>query len=144
MNVAAHIVVSDAVEACAWYANAFGARELNRIPLPGDKVMSVELAFDDSVVHVGSEFPDMGIVSPLTIGGTATVLQLNTEDADGLWTRALDAGAEARVQLADTFWGERHGQLTDPFGHRWNVAQRLRDVPQDEIVAAAAQAFGSG
>jgi PhnB protein len=144
MNVAAHIVVSDAVEACAWYANAFGARELNRIPLPGDKVMSVELAFGDSVVHVGSEFPDMGIVSPLTIGGTATVLQLNTEDADGLWTRALDAGAEARVQLADTFWGERHGQLTDPFGHRWNVAQRLRDVPQDEIVAAAAQAFGSG
>jgi PhnB protein len=144
MNVAAHIVVSDAVEACAWYANAFGARELNRIPLPGDKVMSVELAFGDSVVHVGSEFPDMGIVSPLTIGGTATVLQLNTEDADGLWTRALDAGAEARVQLADTFWGERHGQLTDPFGHRWNVAQRLRDVPQDEVVAAAAQAFGSG
>ena len=144
MNVAAHIVVPDAVEACAWYTNAFGARELNRIPLPGDKVMSVELAFGDSVVHVGSEFPDMGIVSPLTIGGTATVLQLNTEDADGLWTRALDAGAEARVELADTFWGERHGQLTDPFGHRWNVAQRLREVPQDEIVAAAAQAFGRG
>jgi PhnB protein len=86
----------------------------------------------------------MGIVSPLTIGGTATVLQLNTEDANGLWTRALDAGAEVRVEIADAFWGERHGQLTDPFGHRWNVAQRLRDVPQDEIVAAAAQAFGSG
>jgi PhnB protein len=144
MNIAAHIVVPDAAEACTWYANAFGARELNRIPLPGDKVMSVELAFGDSVVHVGSEFPDMGIVSPLTIGGTATVLQLNTDDADRLWTRALDAGAEARVELADAFWGERHGQLTDPFGHRWNVAQRLRDVPQDEIVAAAAQAFGSG
>jgi PhnB protein len=45
-------------------------------------------------------------------------------------------------ELADQFWGERHGQLTDPFGHRWNLAQRLRDVPQDEIVAAAARAFG--
>jgi PhnB protein len=143
MHITAHIVVPDADEACRWYANAFGARELNRIPLPGDKVMSVELAFGDSVVHVGSEFPDMGILSPLTIGGTATVLQLDVEDAEELWRRALDAGATARVELADAFWGERHGQLTDPFGHRWNVAQRLRDVPQEEIVAAAARAFGS-
>jgi PhnB protein len=105
--------------------------------------MSVELAFGDSVVHVASEFPDLGIVSPRTIGGTATVLQINTDDADGLWARALSAGA-AGHELADAFWGERHGQLTDPFGHRWNVAQRLRDVPHDEIVAAAANAFGNG
>src|SRR3954452_23699397 len=59
-----------------------------------------------------------------------------------LWSRAIAAGAVARHQLAVAFWGERHGQLTDPFGHRWNIAQRLRDVPDDEIVAAAAQAFG--
>ena len=144
MHVTAHLVVPDADEASAWYARAFGARELSRIPLPGGTVMTVELAVGDSVVHVGSEFPDMGIVSPLTIGGTATVLQLHTEDADALWSRALDAGAEARAPLADAFWGERHGQLTDPFGHRWNIAQRVRDVPQDEIVAAAARAFGVG
>jgi PhnB protein len=143
MNIAAHIVVRDAAEAAGWYANAFGARELSRIPLPGDKVMTVELAFGDSVVHVGSEFRDMGIVSPLTIGGTATVLQINTDDADALWTRAINAGAEARHGLADSFWGERHGQLSDPFGHRWNIAQRVRDIPHDEIVAAAAEAFGS-
>jgi PhnB protein len=143
MNIAAHIVVRDAAEAAGWYANAFGARELSRIPLPGDKVMTVELAFGDSVVHVGSEFRDMGIASPLTIGGTATVLQINSDDADGLWSQAIDAGAEARHELADSFWGERHGQLSDPFGHRWNIAQRLREVPHDEIVAAAAQAFGS-
>src|SRR5215203_4235734 len=143
MNIAPHIVVRDATEAAGWYATAFGAQELNRIPLPGDKVMTVALAFGDSVVHVGSEFPDMGIVSPHTIGGTATVLQINTDDADGLWTRAINAGAGARHELADAFWGERHGQLTDPFGHRWNIAQPLRDVPHDEIVAAAAQAFGA-
>ena len=143
MNVAAHLVVRNADEAAAWYANAFGARELSRIPLPGNRVMTVELAFGDSVVHVGSEFPDMGIVSPMTIGGTATVLQINTDDANALWARAVGAGAVARHQLGDTFWGERHGQLTDPFGHRWNIAQRLHDVPHDEIVAAAAQAFGA-
>ena len=144
MNIAAHIVVRDAAEAAGWYATAFGAQELSRIPLPGDKVMTVELAFGDSVVHVGSEFPDMGIVSPITIGGTATVLQINTDDADDLWARALNAGAEPRHELSDAFWGERHGQLTDPFGHRWNIAQRLRDVARADIVAAAAQAFGSG
>ena len=144
MNVGAHLVVPDADAAAAWYAHAFGARELSRIPLPGDKVMTVELAIGESVIHVGSEFPEMGIVSPLTIGDTATVLQINTDDANALWARAVKAGAVARHELGDTFWGERHGQLTDPFGHRWNIAQRLREVPHDEIVAAAAQAFGAG
>jgi PhnB protein len=142
MNISAHIVVADAAEAAGWYATAFGARELSRIPLPGDQVMTVELGFGDSVVHVGREFPDLGIVSPLTIGGTATVLQINIDDADRLWARAIKAGAEVRHQLTDSFWGERHGQLSDPFGHHWNVAQRLRDVPHDELVAVAAKAFG--
>jgi PhnB protein len=144
MHVAAHIVVPDAAQASAWYARAFGARELSRVPLPGDRVMTVELAFGDSVVHVGSEFPEMGILSPLAIGGTATVLQIDTDDADGLWRRALDAGAEPGGELADAFWGERHGRLGDPFGHRWNIAQRIRHVPHDEIVAAAAEIFGGG
>ena len=144
MNVDAHLVVPDADEAATWYASAFGARELSRIPLPGNRVMTVELAFGESVVHVGSEFPDMGILSPITIGDTATVLQINTDDANALWARAVNAGGVARHQLADAFWGERHGQLTDPFGHRWNIAQRLRDVPHDDIVAAAALAFGAG
>jgi PhnB protein len=106
--------------------------------------MTVELRFGGARLHVASELPEAGIVSPLTIGGTATVLQIETDDADVLWARALEAGAEPRHELADQFWGERHGQLTDPFGHRWNVAQRLRDVPEDEIAAAAAELFGGG
>jgi PhnB protein len=142
VDVTAHIVVPDAGAAAEWYAQAFGAVEESRIPLPGGSVMTVELRFGDDIVNVASEFPDAGIVSPLTIGGTATVLQLATDDADALWARALEAGAEPRHELADQFWGERHGQLTDPFGHRWNVAQRLRDVPPEEVAAAAAQIFG--
>jgi PhnB protein len=142
MNVTPHIVVPDAAAAADWYARAFGAQERSRIPLPGGTVMTVELSFGGSSVHVGSEFPDMGIDSPLRIGGTATVLQLDVDDVDALWSRALAAGAEERHPLADAFWGERHGQLTDPYGHRWNLAQRIRDVPHEEIVAAAARAFG--
>jgi PhnB protein len=142
MNVTAHIVVPDADEAAAWYAKAFGAREQSRIPLPGGRVMTVQLSFGDSLVHVGSEFPEAGIVSPLRIGGTATVLQIDTDDVDAAWVRAVDAGAQVRHELADQFWGERHGQLVDPFGHRWNLAQQMRDVSPQEIERGAAAAFG--
>ena len=141
MNVTPHIVVPEAGAAADWYADAFGAMEESRVPLPDGKVMTVVLRFGDDVIHVASEFPEAGILSPLAIGGTATVLQLGTEDADALWAQALAAGAEIRHELADQFWGERHGQLADPFGHHWNVAQHLRDVPPDEVAAAAAQMF---
>ena len=143
MNLTAHIVVTDADAAVAWYADAFGASERGRVPLPGGGAMTVEVAIGDSSLHVASEFPDAGILSPLTIGGTATVLQIQTDDADELWARALGAGAEVRHDLADQFWGERHGQLLDPFGHRWNIAQRVRDVTPEELAAGAAEAFGS-
>jgi PhnB protein len=142
VKLSVHLVVPEAAAAAEWYARAFGAGERSRIPLPGGTVMVVEVQIGDAVVHVASEFPDAGIVSPLTIGGTATVLQLNVEDVDAAWARAVEAGATVGHELGDTFWGERHGQLTDPFGHRWNLAQRVRDVPQDELVAAAARAFG--
>lgn len=142
MRVSAHLVVPDAAVASTWYASAFGARERSRIPLPGGKLMSVELELGDAVVHLGSEFPAYGILSPAAIGGTATVLQLDVADADALWARAVAAGATVHHPIADQFWGERHGQLVDPFGHRWNIAHKLREVPHDEIVAAAAKAFG--
>jgi PhnB protein len=143
MTLTAHIVVPDAAAASDWYEKAFGAREQTRIPLPGGKVMTVELRFGQSALHVASEFTEMGILSPLCIGGTATVLQIEVEDVDSVWERALQAGAQPRHPLADQFWGARQGQLTDPFGHRWNVAQPIREVPHEEIAAAAAQAFGA-
>ena len=142
ISLTPHIVVRDAARAAAWYAQALGAQERSRIPLPGGKLMSVELAFGDAIVMIADEFPEAGILSPPAIGGTATVLHLVTTDVDALWQRALDAGAEVHHPLQDAFWGERHGQITDPFGHRWGLAQRLRDVPHDELVAAAAAAFG--
>ena len=138
MEIEPHTVVPDADVAAAGYARALGAEEESRIPLPGGRVLSVVLRFGKSRVHVASEFPELGAVSPLTVGGTSTVLQINTDDADKLWSRALDAGAEIRHELADQPWGERHGQITDPFGHRWNIAQHLRDVPDDELAAAVA------
>ena len=144
MHLSAHIVVPDADTAAAWYAAAFGAEEVTRVPLPGGKAMTVGLRIGESDLHVASEFPEAAILSPGSIGGTATVLQITTDDAAALWQSALAAGAQVHHPLADQFWGERHGQLEDPFGHRWNIAQRVREVPHDEVVAAAAAVFGGG
>lgn len=141
-TVTPHIVVRDAQRAAEWYAEAFGAEERSRVPLPGGKVMTIEMRFGDSTVMMADEFPEQGIVSPLTLGGTYGALQIDTDDVDALWERALAAGARVFHPLADTFWGDRHGQVIDPFGHRWGLAQHVRDVPPDEVARAAAQVFG--
>jgi PhnB protein len=138
-----HIVVRDAARAAEWYARAFGVEEHQRVPLPSGKLMSVELRFGDSAVMVADEFPEAGIVSPLAIGGTAVVLHLYTAEVEALWRRAVEAGAQVLHPLQDQFWGDRQGQLLDPFGHKWNLAQHVRDVAPDEIARAAAAVFGT-
>jgi PhnB protein len=136
------MVVRAAADAADWYARALGAEERQRVELPGGKIMSLELRFGESRVMVADEFPEMGILSPLSVGGTSVGLNLVTDDVDALWARALEAGAEELHPLQDAFWGDRHGQITDPFGHRWGLAQHLRDVSAEEIARAAAEAFG--
>jgi PhnB protein len=142
LTLTPHIVVHDAGGAADWYARALGAQERQRVELPGGKIMSLELWFGESSVMVADEFPEMGVLSPLSIGGTAVVLHLVTDDVDALWARAQDAGAEVLHPLQDAFWGDRHGQITDPYGHRWGLAQHIRDVSPEEIARAAAEAFG--
>ncbi|HEX2460681.1 MAG TPA: VOC family protein, partial [Vicinamibacterales bacterium] len=119
------------------YSEAFGAEEVSRIPIPDGRLMSVQLRIGDGVLHISDEFPEMGVLAPSSIGGTPVVLALDVADAEATFARAVDAGAQVR-QPWDMFWGDRHGQLDDPFGHRWNIDQHLRDVPQDEVASAAA------
>ena len=105
-TITPHIVVRDAAQAAEWYKQAFGAQERSRVPVPGGRLMSVELWFGDSAVMVADEFPEMDVVSPQTVGGTSTVLHLYTEDVDALWARAVDAGAQVLHPLQDQFWGD--------------------------------------
>src|SRR5207245_7653486 len=88
MTITPHLVVSDAGRAADWYAQALGAKERGRIEVRGGKLMQVELDFGDATVMLADEFPDLGVLSPLSIGGTATVLHLAVEDADAVWQRA--------------------------------------------------------
>jgi PhnB protein len=142
-TITPHVVVRDAARAVDWYTNVLGAEERLRIPVPDGRLMSVELRFGDSTVMLADEFPEMGIVSPQTLGGTYMALHLMVEDVDGVWQRALDAGAEVFHPLQDSFWGERHGQVIDPFGHRWGLAQHLRDVSHEELVRAVQEMFAT-
>jgi PhnB protein len=96
------------------------------------------------LLHLADELPELGVLAPPSIRGTPVVLALDVADAEAALARAIAAGARVRRPLADRFWGDRHGQLEVPFGHRWNVSQHLRDVPHDEVVAAAAQVFAAG
>jgi len=137
-----HLVTRDPAAAAAWYGQVLGAVEEGRITLPGGRVLSVELRFGDSRMAIGDEFPAMGIVSPLTLGGTYGALHLAVPDADAVWQRALDAGATVFEPLHEAFWGERTGQFIDPFGHRWAIDQHVRDVPAEEVARLAAEAFG--
>jgi PhnB protein len=142
-TITAHIVVRDAARAAGWYAEVFGAREENRLTVPDGRLMQVELRFGDSAVMLADEFPEMEVLSPLSIGGTATVLHFACDDANAVWQRALASGAEVRQRLQEAFWGELYGQIADPFGHRWGIAQRVREVPREELERAVANAFGS-
>jgi PhnB protein len=141
MSITPHICVRGAERAAAFYRDAFGAEEINRIPTPDGRLMSLRLRMDDGDVHLADEFPELGVLAPPSIGGTAVVLSWDGADAEAVFARAIAAGAEVRQPLQDAFWGDRHGQLEDPFGHRWNIDQHLRDVPHEEVVAAAARAF---
>jgi PhnB protein len=141
-TVTPHLVVRDAAAASEWYQRALGATERGRIPVPGGRFMQIELRFGDSTVMIADEFPELGVVSPRSVGGTVGALVIHTDDVDALWRRALKAGAKVSVPLQEMFWGDRHGEIFDPFGHRWGLAQHLRDVPADQIRAAAVAMFG--
>ncbi|QGN33839.1 VOC family protein [Microlunatus sp. Gsoil 973] len=143
MPISAHIVVQGAERAVAFYSAAFGATEVSRIPIPDGRLMSVTLQLNGSELHLADEFAELGVLAPPSIGGTPVVLSLEVDDADAVFARAIAAGATVRQPVSDMFWGDRHGQLEDPFGHRWNISHHVRDIPQDEVVAAAAQLFGA-
>jgi PhnB protein len=141
VTISAHIVVEGAERAAAFYADAFGAQEISRIPTPDGRLMSVVLRIGDSDLHIADEFPEMAVLAPPSIGGTPVVLALQVDDAEAVFARAVAAGAVERQPVSEMFWGDKHGQVEDPFGHRWNISQHVRDVPHDEVVAAAARLF---
>ena len=146
-SFAPYLVVSNATAAINFYKHAFGAVELVRHPAPGtDKLMHAHLIVHGGHLMLSDDFSSqMGGKSetPEALGGSPVTFHLQTDNADDVWAQALAAGAEVIMPLADQFWGDRYGQLRDPFGHKWSVGQTLRTPSQEEIEEGAKASFSA-
>ncbi len=136
-----HLVVQDAAKAIEFYKKAFGAQETGRHLSPdGKAVMHAQLKIGNSVLLLANEFPPM-CLSPKSRGGTSVTLHVYVENADAAFERAVKAGCTVKMPMTDQFWGDRYGQVEDPFGHAWSIATHKQDLTSDQIAANAKVAF---
>ena len=133
------LTVDDAAKAIDFYKQAFGAKELSRLPM-GDKIGHAELQIGDTRFMLNDEFPDFDNLSPKSRGGTTFGLIIYTDDVDSAFKKAITAGGTEKMPVQDQFWGDRMGTLTDPFGHKWSIATHVEDVPPEQFQERMAQA----
>lgn len=131
------LTVKGADKAIDFYKKAFGAEEKDRCLGPdGKTIMHAELKIGDSILMLNDEFPEMGCRAPESLGGTAVSLYLYVQDVDASFEQAVKAGATVTMPVTDMFWGDRFGQLTCPFGHKWALATHTKDVTPEEMKKA--------
>lgn len=130
-RVTPYLHVDGASRAIDFYRSVFGACERMRIPAPGGRIGHAELELGDSVVMLADEHPEMQVHGPKALGGTPVTLHVYVTDVDEVFERAVKLGAKPVRAVADQFYGDRSGQFEDPFGHRWDVASHVEDVPPD-------------
>jgi PhnB protein len=140
-TVTPYLAVDDAAEAIAYYTKAFGAKERSRMEAPDGSIGHAELEIGDSLVMLSDPFPQATTRTPKELGGTTATVFLYVEDVDAVVKRAVDAGATVTMEVADQFWGDRFGAITDPFGHSWSIATHVEDVPPDEMARRAEEAM---
>lgn len=128
-----YIIARDAGAAIDFYSVAFGAIEEFRITGPDGEVAHAELRFGPTLVMIADEFPEYGILSPLSVGGNGSRLHLHVENVDALARKAVDAGATYISEPVDEAHGERQCRLRDPFGHEWLLGHRIEDVSREEM-----------
>jgi PhnB protein len=141
-SVTPYLVVSGASRAIEFYTRVFGAKELFRMDGPNGTVGHAEIQLGNSRVMLADEMPAMGAKAPTTIGGTPVHLLLYVPDVDQVVDRAVKAGATLTRAVENQFYGDRAGNLTDPFGHSWTIATHVEDVPPEEMKKRAAKMGG--
>ena len=139
-TISPHLIVADAAKAIEFYGKAFGAKETEKFMRPDGKgVMHAQIKIGNSLLMLGSEFPP-SCLSPKSRGGTSVTLHVYVENADAAFDRAVKAGCTVKMPMSDQFWGDRYGQVEDPYGHIWAIATHKQDLTKDQI-AANAKAF---
>jgi PhnB protein len=143
-RVTPYLIVGDGAAAIDFYVSVLGATERMRMAGPDGKVGHAELNIGDSVIMLADEHPEMNAVGPKTVGGTPVSIHVYVEDSDRAFERAIEAGAKSLARMEDKFYGDRSGSFEDPFGHHWNVATHVEDVPEEEMAKLAEEAMAGG
>ncbi len=138
-----HVVVRGAAGYIDFLKKAFGAEEVGRFAGPDGKIMHAEVHFAGSKLMLSDHFPEHG-AEPIAEGNWPMVLTLYVPDADAVWKKALETGCTVRHQLADQFWGDRYGQVRDPYGFVWAIATHKEDLSREEMMERQKKAFGAG
>ncbi len=142
-TVTPYLAVEDAAQAIEYYKKAFGAKERGRMEAPGGGIAHAELEIGDSVLMLSDPFPQSSTRPPKELGGTSASVFMYVEDVDAAVKQAVDAGATVTMEVADQFWGDRFGIVTDPFGHVWSLATHIEDVPPEEMAELAKSAMAA-
>ena len=133
-TITPYLVVNNGSDAIEFYKKAFGAKEVQRHTTPDGKILNAQLKIGDSMLLLSDEFPGADVRSPNSVGTSTVTIHLYVNDVDKLWSEAIAAGARIQMPLANQFWGERYGQLADPFGHRWSLSQQIK-MSEEEMEA---------
>jgi uncharacterized glyoxalase superfamily protein PhnB len=138
-TVIPHLVCEGAADAIEFYKKAFNAVEQMRMPGDNGRIMHAALTIGDSTIMLADDFPEYGGLGPKALKGSPVTLHMVVPDVDAAFQQAVDAGASVRMAPADMFWGDRYGQVTDPFGHHWSLATHIKDMTPEEMMAAMKQ-----
>jgi PhnB protein len=141
-RVTPYLHVDGAAEAIDFYTKVLGASQRgDRMVGPDGKVGHAELGLGDSVIMLADSNPDFGALDPKMVGGTPMTIHVYVEDVDAVQQAALDAGATELRAVETQFYGDRSGRFEDPFGHHWNIASHVEDVPPEEMQERAEKAM---
>jgi len=132
-TVTPHLICAGASEAIEFYKKAFNATETSRMPGPNGRLMHAQIRIGDSPIMVVDEMPEHGALGPKSLNGSPVTIHLYVDDADAVAAQAIRVGAKSRMPVTDMFWGDRYGQIEDPFGHRWSIATHVRDVTPEDM-----------
>ena len=145
-TVTPFLTIDGAAAAIDWYKKAFGAKELTRQPTPDGKLLHASIRIGDSILMMSDAFPRPGEQNPESLGTSAVSLHVYSKNVDKIWQQAVDAGAKPIMPLDNMFWGERYGQLNDPFGNKWSISQviKMSKAERDEKQKQAMAMFSQG
>src|SRR3989442_15383557 len=143
-SVTPHLVCAGAANAIEFYKKAFGATEKGRMPAPDGRLMHAAVSIGDSTVMLVDEMPEWGALGPQSLKGSPVAIHLYVQDVDAVAAQAVSAGAKTTMPVSDMFWGDRYGQIEDPFGHRWSIATHVRDGAPADMQKAMQQQMCAG